>query len=106
MTGVVPESDSTVLRTLALAAGLAVLAGPRRTRPLAGFLYGVALSRVHGAARHRLSDHALQAARRGGVSHARHEARLDELEQSPVEITIDGKVIARAVARADKEPSR
>lgn len=41
-------------RLLALVAGVAALAGPRRTRPLAGFLYGVMLSRTHGAGRQRL----------------------------------------------------
>lgn len=39
---------------LAVAAAIAVLTGPRRTRPLAGFFYGVMLSRAQGAARARL----------------------------------------------------
>ena len=41
---------------LALVAAIAVLAGPRRTRPLAGFLYGLVLSRGQGAARERLEN--------------------------------------------------
>jgi hypothetical protein len=41
---------------LAVVAAIAVLAGPRRTRPLAGFLYGVVLSRAQGAARERLEN--------------------------------------------------
>jgi hypothetical protein len=41
-------------RTLALWAGVLMLAGPRRTRPLAGFAYGVLLSRAHGAHARRL----------------------------------------------------
>jgi hypothetical protein len=49
-----PVSDRQALGVLAIAAGIAAMAGPRRTRPLAGFLYGVALSRVHGAGRQRL----------------------------------------------------
>jgi hypothetical protein len=48
-----PDRDD---RVLALVAGIAALAGPRRTRPLAGFLYGVALSRVHAAHHHRVED--------------------------------------------------
>src|SRR3954470_1802183 len=39
---------------VALLAGAAVLAGPRRTRPLAGFVYGLTLSRAQGASRDRL----------------------------------------------------
>jgi hypothetical protein len=35
-------------RTLALVASVVLLAGPRRTRPLAGYLYGLFLSRAHG----------------------------------------------------------
>lgn len=42
----------------AVAAAIAVLAGPPRTRPLAGFLYGLVLSRAQGAARERL-EHTL-----------------------------------------------
>lgn len=41
-------------RVLAVSAGILMLAGPRRTRPLAGFFYGVYLSRAHGAGRARL----------------------------------------------------
>lgn len=41
-------------RVLALVAAIAILAGPRRTRPVAGFLYGLFLSRGHGASRERL----------------------------------------------------
>jgi hypothetical protein len=43
-------------RAVALLAGLLVLAGPRRTRPLAGFMYGLTLSRVQGAGVHRAND--------------------------------------------------
>lgn len=49
-----PFSDGEAMRVLAAIAGIAALAFPRRTRPLAGVLYGVALSRVHGAGRDRL----------------------------------------------------
>lgn len=42
-------------RVLALLAGLIVLAGPRRTRPLAGVAYGLFLSRVQGAALRRVT---------------------------------------------------
>jgi hypothetical protein len=41
---------------LALVAAIAVLAGPRKTRPLAGFFYGLMLSRAQGAARERLEN--------------------------------------------------
>lgn len=41
-------------RTLAVIAGITMLAGPRRTRPLAGFAYGLFLSRAHGAGLRRL----------------------------------------------------
>lgn len=41
-------------RYVAALAGATVLAGPRRTRPLAGFLYGLALSRAQGSSRDRL----------------------------------------------------
>lgn len=41
---------------LAVAAAIAVLAGPRRSRPLAGFFYGLVLSRAQGAARERLEN--------------------------------------------------
>lgn len=57
MTGALEDErldDRAVMGALAVVAGITVLAGPRRTRPLAGFLYGVALSRVHGAGRARL----------------------------------------------------
>lgn len=47
-------SEREEMRILALAAGIAVLAAPRRTRPLAGFLYGLLLSRAHGAALRRV----------------------------------------------------
>jgi hypothetical protein len=47
-------SDRDVNRVLALCAGIAILAGPRATRPLAGFLYGAYLSRIHGAQYRRL----------------------------------------------------
>lgn len=40
-------------RAVAAVVGVVALAGPRRTRPLAAFLYGAALSRAHGAARER-----------------------------------------------------
>lgn len=43
-------------RTLAVFAGVLALAGPKRTRPLSGFLYGCLLSRAHGAARDRQLD--------------------------------------------------
>lgn len=39
---------------LAFVAGITLLAGPRRTRPLAGFFYGVGLSRAQGAGLQRL----------------------------------------------------
>jgi hypothetical protein len=67
-------------RTLALLAGIAAAAGPRRTRPLAGFAYGVFLSRAQGAGMARVNDGASTAARRGAESHASHERRLDDLE--------------------------
>jgi hypothetical protein len=57
MTGALEDErldDRAVMGALAVVAGITVLAGPRHTRPLAGFLYGVALSRVHAAARARL----------------------------------------------------
>lgn len=41
-------------RLMAVIAGLLILAGPRRTRPIAGFLYGAFLSRVAGAGRNRI----------------------------------------------------
>lgn len=47
-------SDREVNGFLAVAAAIAVLAGPRKTRPLAGFLYGLVLSRGQGASRARL----------------------------------------------------
>lgn len=47
-------TDAQATRTLAVFAGVAMLAGPRRTRPVAGFLYGLMLSRAHGAAVRRL----------------------------------------------------
>lgn len=47
-------TDRDANRALALIAGIAALAGPRRTRPLAGFLYGLTLSRAQGASRRRL----------------------------------------------------
>lgn len=47
-------SDRDTNRAIAAIAGIAILAGPRRTRPLAGFLYGLTLSRAHGAGRDRL----------------------------------------------------
>lgn len=50
-----PSNDS---RVLALIAGILCLAGPRRTRPLAGLLYGAFLSRAHGAGLQRLSHEA------------------------------------------------
>lgn len=37
-----------------LLAGALVLTGPARTRPLAGFLYGLFLSRAQGSSRQRL----------------------------------------------------
>lgn len=40
-----PSADE---RTLALIAGVACLAGPRKTRPLSGFLYGAFLMRAAG----------------------------------------------------------
>jgi hypothetical protein len=46
-----------VLATVAVIAGLAV---SRRTRPLAGFLYGLALSRAHGAAQNHLETKVLR----------------------------------------------
>jgi hypothetical protein len=47
-------------RVLALLAGLVALAGPRRTRPLAAFLYGAFLSRVAGHGRRRLEAELLR----------------------------------------------
>jgi hypothetical protein len=40
----------------ALIVGAVILAGPRRTRPLAGFLYGLVLSRAQGASNRRLEQ--------------------------------------------------
>lgn len=39
---------------LALLVGILALAGPRRTRPLSAFLYGLFLSRAHGAGARRV----------------------------------------------------
>lgn len=47
-------TDKHTLQALGGLAAIAVLAGPRKTRPLAGFLYGVVLSRAHGFAVERL----------------------------------------------------
>lgn len=47
-----PDRDAN--RVLALAAGLALLSAHRRSRPLAGVLFGVFLSRAHGAGLARL----------------------------------------------------
>lgn len=41
-------------RSAALLLGAVALGGPRRTRPLAAFLYGVAISRAHGHARDQM----------------------------------------------------
>lgn len=67
-------------RMVAALAGGLLLAGPRRTRPLAGFLYGVALSRVHGAARDRLFTETVE--RMGELFAQRTSvgARVDRLE--------------------------
>lgn len=64
----------------ALMAGIAALAGPRRTRPLAGFLYGLWLSRAHGAGRDRVAGEIGQTI--GGLFAEKTSvaARLDELE--------------------------
>lgn len=43
-------------RVLALLAAVAMLAAPRRTRPLSGFMYGVFLSRAAGASRVRIES--------------------------------------------------
>lgn len=56
---------------LAIAAGLVVLAGPRKTRPLAGMLYGVVLSRAQGAARARLEQTLLRLFEERNSVHAR-----------------------------------
>jgi hypothetical protein len=46
--------DRAAVETAVALLGIAALAVPRRTRPLAGVLYGVALSRVHSAADRRI----------------------------------------------------
>ena len=64
-----------VNRIAALVVGLVALAGPRRTRPLAGFLYGALLSRVHGAGLRRLEAELLRLfAERNAIA-----PRVDEL---------------------------
>lgn len=80
MTTQPPWKDADVNRVLAVFAGLIALAGPRKTRPLAGVLYGLFLSRVHGAAKRRLESDAYRAALGGGRLHAAHARRLDRLE--------------------------
>jgi hypothetical protein len=80
MTGALPDEPVTereAIGVLAAVAGIAALAGPRRTRPLAGFLYGVALSRVHGAARAHLERTLLRLFDERASVHA----RLDEVER-------------------------
>lgn len=52
--GAAPLTDRQINGFLALCAGIVCLAGPRKTRPLAGFLYGLFLSRGQGGARARL----------------------------------------------------
>ena len=64
-------------RTLALMAGIAILAGPRRTRPLAGFLYGLFLSRAHGAGRDRVAAELVRLFDERTSAHA----RIDSLER-------------------------
>ena len=64
-------------RTLALMAGIAILAGPRCTRPLAGFLYGLFLSRAHGAGRDRVAAELVRLFDERTSAHA----RIDSLER-------------------------
>lgn len=65
---------------LAAAAAVAALAGPRRTRPLAGIAYGVILSRLHGANLEAIGRGALRAARAGADLHEAHTIRMRRLE--------------------------
>jgi hypothetical protein len=64
-------------RLLALMAGIAILAGPRRTRPVAGFLYGVFVSRAQGAGLRRLEGELLRLFDERNGAHR----RIDPLER-------------------------
>lgn len=80
-------------RTLAVIAGVTILAGPRRTRPLAGFAYGLFLSRAQGAGLRRIERvvHDVFEQRKSVT------ARVDMLSVSH-EI-LDGRVAAGALLR-------
>lgn len=78
-------SDRDTNRVLAVVAGIAILTGPRRTRPLAGLLYGLVLSRAQGASRRRLEAelHGLFAQRKSVTQRLADEVTpaLEALEQ-------------------------
>lgn len=71
-------------RYVAAIAAALILAGPRRTRPLAGALYGWALSRAQGASRANLEATLLRLFAERTSAHAAlewHRHRLDLLER-------------------------
>lgn len=88
-------TDAQATRTLAVFAGVAALAGPRQTRPLAGFLYGLLLSRAHGAGVNRIGAMLRAGSEKAERWHAEHRRRLDNLEQAvetiarDLDITVD-----------------
>lgn len=71
-------SDDT--RTLAVIAGITMLAGPRRTRPLAGFAYGLFLSRAHGAGLRRLEGVVHDVFVQRKSAHARLDAQAESID--------------------------
>lgn len=74
------DANADANRILALFAGMAALAGPRRTRPLAGFIYGAYLSRVQGAGRDRVVREIGRTIERLFAEKTSVGARLDALE--------------------------
>lgn len=82
-------------RVLALIAGLVALAGPRRTRPLAGVLYGVALSRVHGAAQRRAQQ------RVDDIEQRHAKLNAEYMERVPA-LWADRELLAAVAARSDR----
>lgn len=89
-------------RVIAVLTGIAVLAAPRRTRPLAGVLYGAFLSRVHGSRAARLEATLVQLFDQRTSIHARLARLEDHLSDTDVGVASAASGIAgiRAVIRS------